>query len=759
MVLTRRALTRCVWLLLLQQPRWSAAAVDYTFVADLTQPQVQVDRTPVGATLEDTSFSLYGGGLYSQLIYGEGFEEPRLEGAPGSARGAPAPQYLTWASAVKSSCHRLIPGTSRAPADRPFTGRQSLRLNATNGTCMVSNMGGGGDRWGIAIHNGHDYQGYLFSRGKGAMRVGLCPGLHSDGGLTPPSACYTSALLAPPSPAAITANGWTQRTFALTPNTSDPAGSFVVWLEGGTTDVDAVFLEDRANLFPGAQHVRRDLAEATLLNGTFQFLRFGGDMAGRSSYKWRTMRGPAWLRPPQTPGSWSPYSSNGFGMFEFLQFREAAGIERVILGTSSGLPNKALGKCADPADNTTEMEDLAEYLFAPVDRGGALAALRQIDGHAPPYDDRGLVIEIGNECKCAESYFPSLNKTIAAIVGRVRRTAPHVGLLRFASMAGVIMERDCTPQENAALAALVKYWATRNVQLLSDQHIPSQSFGEVLQTIANITAMVDDMRGDKGATNFSFFVGEENCATEKTVPNNPLCHGIGRALQHALYGNALHRMGNNTCLGVASATLYGASGRQFEWPQAGIEFTPSAVLLQPPYLAKQMVGSSFRSRVVQTTPTRFTSSGCVCNSSTDCMASSCEVVDLLLLTGRDHQDADAAAGASTSSMVIRMVSSANRSLQVALDLSTAEEHLISIPAGDVRTPRVDLGSRWLSQSTWACETLACGSNLTAANSLEHPAACSPRNLTTGATVGEQSSVLLFSLPAFSFTVCTQQPGV
>lgn len=71
----------------------------------------------------------------------------------------------------------------------------------------------------------------------------------------------------------------------------------------------------------------------------------------------------------------------------------------------------------------------------------------------------------------------------------------------------------------------------------------------------------------KGAPQFKFFVGEENCATDKTVPNNPLCHGVGRALQHALYGNALHRMGNETCLGAASATLYGASGRQWEWPQ------------------------------------------------------------------------------------------------------------------------------------------------------------------------------------------------
>ena len=40
-----------------------------------------MDRTLVGATLEDTSLSIYGGGIYSQLIYGESFEEPRLEGA------------------------------------------------------------------------------------------------------------------------------------------------------------------------------------------------------------------------------------------------------------------------------------------------------------------------------------------------------------------------------------------------------------------------------------------------------------------------------------------------------------------------------------------------------------------------------------------------------------------------------------------------------------------------------------------------------
>ena len=57
------------------EPRSSA---DYTFVRDsAAAPAVPVDRSLVGATLEDTSFSLYGGGLYSQLIYGTRLVTPR----------------------------------------------------------------------------------------------------------------------------------------------------------------------------------------------------------------------------------------------------------------------------------------------------------------------------------------------------------------------------------------------------------------------------------------------------------------------------------------------------------------------------------------------------------------------------------------------------------------------------------------------------------------------------------------------------------
>ena len=71
---------------------------------------------------------------------GEGFEEPRLEGAPGSARGAPAPRYLTWASGVHSPCHTLIPSKSKAAADQPFTGKQVRNRERKSGFGLMETL-------------------------------------------------------------------------------------------------------------------------------------------------------------------------------------------------------------------------------------------------------------------------------------------------------------------------------------------------------------------------------------------------------------------------------------------------------------------------------------------------------------------------------------------------------------------------------------------------------------------------------------------
>ena len=125
-------------------------------------------------------------------------------------------------------------------------------------------MGGGGDRWGISLVAGRVFRGYLFSRGSGALRVGLCGAGSSGSGIISASSCAASMALAPPAAAGYVEGGWVMRNFSLSPSKSDPTGSFAIWAESGTVDIDSIFLEDTDNLFPNAAHARRDLAEATL---------------------------------------------------------------------------------------------------------------------------------------------------------------------------------------------------------------------------------------------------------------------------------------------------------------------------------------------------------------------------------------------------------------------------------------------------------------------------------------------------------------
>ena len=163
-------------------------------------------------------------------------------------------------------------------------------------------------RWGIAVSSGMvSFEGRLFLRGNGSLVVGLCPSHVDDTPLPEVSTCYSSVRLS----GSVT---WAERNFTLNSHATDLNASLVLWLDGGIGDtigVDDVLLEpSKANRWRG-QHVRADMAEAMLMDGALDFIRFGGDMANANSYDWRGMRGPAGLRPPRMAGSWDPVASNG----------------------------------------------------------------------------------------------------------------------------------------------------------------------------------------------------------------------------------------------------------------------------------------------------------------------------------------------------------------------------------------------------------------------------------------------------------------
>ena len=101
-------------------------------------------------------------------------------------------------------------------------------------------------------------------------------------------------------------------------------------------------------------------------------------MVNVPGYRWKNMIGDPDKRPPYR-GNWYPYSTNGFGIEDFLKFCEAARIE----------PAFAINIEETPQDAA----DLVDYLNGPVTT--AWGRKRAENGHPQPY--KVHYIEIGNE--------------------------------------------------------------------------------------------------------------------------------------------------------------------------------------------------------------------------------------------------------------------------------------------------------------------------------------------------------------------------
>ena len=122
----------------------------------------------------------------------------------------------------------------------------------------------------------------------------------------------------------VAADAWQRLTFTLTPNATDAAGRFAITLQKpGSVALGYAFLQPGPwGRFKGLP-VRRDVVEGLVDQG-ITVLRYGGSMVNHPEYRWKKMIGPRDRRPPY-PGCWYPYSSNGWGILDFLDFCEAAG--------------------------------------------------------------------------------------------------------------------------------------------------------------------------------------------------------------------------------------------------------------------------------------------------------------------------------------------------------------------------------------------------------------------------------------------------
>ena len=416
-----------------------------------------------------------------------------------------------------------------------FNGERCQKIVHGDGFGVAGVANRGLNRWGISVRKGRPMEGRVYLRGDvNAATVEL---QSADGART-----YASARLS------VTAN-WGKQSFRLNPNASDPDARFAALLnrEGALWVDQAVLLDgDRFHALP----IRGDIAR-TMVRERLTLLRYGGTMVNAPDYRWKHMIGDPDRRPPYR-GNWYPYSTNGFGIFEFLNFCEAA---------------KVGGAFAINAEETPEdAADLADYLTAPTTT--YWGRRRAADGHPKPYHP--AYIEIGNEEAIGNPNHANLThyaERFRLLVQAIHRRNPNLKLVCAAWWApnSPDMKTVFDAVDGAAVA-----W---------DFHVWSDEANAGATVDHTLTQAERLFKGWNPRTTLKVVVFEENGNR----------HDLQRALGHATTLNAVRRHGDFVIADCAANCLQPWKQNDNGWDQGQIFFTPDHVWGMPPFEAQRIL--------------------------------------------------------------------------------------------------------------------------------------------------------------------------
>jgi alpha-L-arabinofuranosidase len=614
----------------------TASGQQATIRVDATSVLHQVNPRYIGVNLEDLNHECYGG-LYSQLIHGESFQEHidpgpifaltdrqrirvfvgenergqlelwgirgRIWGinAAREALGLPPNAEEARPENALRTTERPIPleelredqrrvllananperwvsrqwrsfesgsarGTFGFDRTSPFVGRQSQALTFAGGTGEVGIENAGLNRWGINLVGGRPYEGLL--RVKTARAATLWVSLLDSTGSK--KLAETKLDVGP-------AAEYQRIAFTLTPSASDEKGRLGVALRApGSVTLGYAFLQ------PGAWGrfkdlpLRKDLAQALIDQGV-KVVRYNGSMVNRAPdghlYKWKEMIGPRDLRKPYR-GYFNAYASNGFGIFDFLNFAEAAGFLAV-----PGLRTD---------ETPQDLQDFLEYTNGPA--GSPWGTRRASDGHPAPYGLRHL--EIGNEEALDDAYCERFETLAKAI------WAKDPGMILLVAHNLRSDPKTWQPGPGGEMSDLLAH-AVRLVRFAQQQH-------GVIWWDHHYNAQAEDYA--KGPNPSIAVIETFRQSLRQLVPGynlvvapleeNGRIHDMQRALLHARNLNAFFRMGDLPAITVANALQ--AWQQDLVFDQGETVFTSSKAIPQPSYYVDQTIARNWAPRVVRT---------------------------------------------------------------------------------------------------------------------------------------------------------------
>jgi len=313
---------------------------------ELKNADKPVFNTLLGACMEDVNHELYGG-IWSQMIFGEAFEEPETEGSGVSGMWLP----------LGDGGHTLEEGGFRG------SHRQVVK------NAGVYNRGL--NKSGMYFAKGKEYRGYVIA--KADAEATLYVSLRG----ADPYEIYNETAI-------VVQGDWSKYEFTLTAPVEEIDGCFGIWATGEAA-LGYVFLETGEwGLYKG-MHVRRDVGEALEQMG-IGVLRFGGCMINAKDFLWKNMLGEPENRCPYK-GFWYPYSSYGFGILEYIELCEKMGIVCI--------PD------FNAYETEEDMRDFVQYALG-TDETNEWVKLRMASAHPEPY--KLQYIQFGNEEKVEEDF-------------------------------------------------------------------------------------------------------------------------------------------------------------------------------------------------------------------------------------------------------------------------------------------------------------------------------------------------------------------